>query len=84
MYPSKGADKEKTMTLRHLIHRKAHAPVATVEELQTRIDGLTTERQRLRASSAELGELESNRREIAAAQWQLSYALIQRYLPRAA
>jgi hypothetical protein len=56
----------------------------TVEELQSLIDRLTAERQQLRTVHADRDSLESNRREIAAAQWELSYALIERYHPAAA
>jgi FtsZ-binding cell division protein ZapB len=56
----------------------------TVETLQTRIGELAAQRQTLRAERAERETLERNRLEIARAQWQLSHALIERYLPRAA
>jgi hypothetical protein len=72
-----------TMTLRH-IHPDKGAPAPSVEELQALIGRLTAERQTLRATKADTEVLERNRREIAATQWQLSYALIERYLPQAA
>jgi hypothetical protein len=87
------------MTLRHLIHRSPEAgtpeagipevgiPEAaprSVEELQARIEILTAERQQLRTVQASAEVLERNRCEIAATQWQLSYALIARYHPTAA
>jgi hypothetical protein len=53
----------------------------TVEDLQLGIDVLTAERQRLRERRASAATLERNRLEIARAQWQLSHALIERYLP---
>jgi FtsZ-binding cell division protein ZapB len=55
--------------------------VKSVEELKTHLDRLTAERQQLRTNAAEADVLERNRLEIAQAQWQLSYALIDRYLP---
>ena len=56
----------------------------TVEQLLHEIGGLVAERQRLRRESAARELLETNRREIARLQWDLSHALIQRYLPQAA
>jgi hypothetical protein len=53
----------------------------TVEEIQALIDGLAAARQRLRSDRADDLVLEQNRLEIAGAQWELSRALIQRYLP---
>lgn len=78
-----------TMTLRQLIHpNDGHStrPLErrSVEELQSLIDRLTAERQQLRTAEADREVLEHNRREIASAQWELSYALIERYLPAAA
>ena len=52
-----------------------------VEALQRRLDRLNLERQALRADAAGAEELERNRLEIVAAQWDLSHALIERYLP---
>jgi hypothetical protein len=52
----------------------------TVEELLEQIDGLTTERQRLRDQSVNGSRLERNRVKLARAQWALSHALIERYL----
>lgn len=71
-------------TLRQLLHRKEGHTMRSVEELQSLIDRLTAERQQLRSAHADRDVLEGNRREIAAAQWELSYALIQRYHPAAA
>ena len=45
------------------------------------ISGLTAERQRLREQGVGAGRLERNRVKLARAQWELSYALIERYLP---
>jgi hypothetical protein len=56
----------------------------TVESLNERLCALTLERQELRARDADSIVLERNRVEIARAQWDLSHALIERYLPPAA
>jgi hypothetical protein len=56
----------------------------TVESLSQRISTLTTERQALRMNGATETALERNRVELARAQWELSYALIERYLPNPA
>ena len=53
----------------------------TVEALTDLLGGLTAERQTLRASDAGSVKLERNRVAIARAQWELSYALIERYSP---
>lgn len=45
---------------------------------------LVDERQRLRTNSAPAEELERNRLAIVQCQWELSLALIDRYLPAAA
>jgi hypothetical protein len=55
----------------------------TVESLNERLCALTLERQQLRARDADSVVLERNRVEIARAQWDLSHALIERYLPQA-
>jgi hypothetical protein len=55
----------------------------SVEDLQRRIGVLTAERQRLRDRGASAASLERNRVKIVRAQWQLSHALIDRYLPAA-
>jgi hypothetical protein len=55
----------------------------TVEALLDEISGLTAERQRLREDGADAKRLERNRVKLARAQWKLSYALIERYLPAA-
>ena len=54
----------------------------TVESLNERLCDLTSERQQLRANGADPVALERNRVAIAGAQWELSYALIERYLPQ--
>jgi hypothetical protein len=56
----------------------------TVEVLLEQISRLTAERQRLRDEGADVARLERNRIKLARAQWELSYALIERYLPSAA
>ena len=56
----------------------------TVESLSDQLGALTRERQDLRASDAGSVALEQNRVAIARAQWELSYALIERYLPKPA
>jgi hypothetical protein len=60
--------------------RRAASPRDT-DALLTAISGLVAERQQLRARGATSMRLERNRLRIARAQWELSYALIQRYLP---
>ncbi len=52
-----------------------------VETLQRELSALVAVRQDLRAVLATHEELERNRLEIAQRQWELSYALIERYLP---
>ncbi len=53
----------------------------TVEALTEHLGTLTLQRQTLRASAAGTVALERNRVAIARAQWELSHALIERYLP---
>jgi hypothetical protein len=53
----------------------------SVEALLDEISGLTAERQRLRERGADALRLERNRVKLARAQWELSHALIERYLP---
>ena len=53
----------------------------TVEALLEQISDLTRERQRLRDLSATGARLERNRVKLARKQWELSHALIERYLP---
>jgi hypothetical protein len=55
----------------------------TVEALLEEISTLTSERQRLRERGVEPYKLERNRVKLARAQWELSHALIERYLPAA-
>jgi hypothetical protein len=64
------------------LRRRATAP--TVESLHDRLAVLTCERQELRANGAGSVALERNRVAITRAQWELSYALIERYLPKPA
>jgi hypothetical protein len=56
----------------------------SVEALLLRLETLTRERQDLRQDLAEPRTLEANRLAIVEAQWDLSHALIRRYLPAAA
>ena len=55
-----------------------------LDALSERISALVLERQNLRAARAPAAELERNRRELVHAQWELSYALIDRHLPATA
>ena len=70
-------------SLRPLRFRRRRA-TSTVETLTELLGSLTCERQALRASKAGSTVLEQNRIAIARAQWELSYALIERYLPQPA
>jgi hypothetical protein len=54
-----------------------------VEPLVERLERLTRERQHMREERPDDGALERNRLEIVEAQWELSHALIERYLPAA-
>jgi hypothetical protein len=62
--------------------RRGHSR-PTVEALMEEISGLTAERQRLREQGVNGDRLERNRVKLVRAQWELSYALIERYLPQA-
>ena len=53
----------------------------TVEALLAEISTLTSERQLLRERGVDPRKLERNRVKLARAQWELSHALIERYLP---
>lgn len=55
----------------------------SVEALLDEISGLTAERQVLRERGVDPAKLERNRVKLARAQWELSHALIERYLPAA-
>ena len=55
-----------------------------VETLLQRIGALVAERQQMRREGARADDLETNRAEIARLQWELSHALIAKYLPHAA
>jgi len=59
--------------------RRGHSR-PTVETLMADISSLTAERQRLRDRGADAARLERNRVKLARAQWELSHALIERYL----
>ena len=60
--------------------RRGHSR-PTVEDLLRQIGDLTSERQKLRESGVAGTRLERNRIKLARAQWELSHALIERYLP---
>jgi len=62
--------------------RRGHSR-PSVEALLEQISGLTAERQRLREQDAGVIRLERNRMKLVRAQWELSHALIERYLPAA-
>jgi len=55
-----------------------------IESLEREIASLVEQRQELRASGAEAGELERNRRDIVSRQHRLSEALISIYAPQPA
>jgi hypothetical protein len=77
--------KMSTMVLRPIVpsrFRRGHSR-RTVETLLDQISELTAERQRLREQGVESARLERNRVKLARAQWELSHALIERYLPSA-
>jgi hypothetical protein len=59
--------------------RRGHSR-PTVEALLEQISGLTTERQSLREQGVNGSQLERNRVKLVRTQWELSYALIDRYL----
>ena len=56
----------------------------SVEALLQQLEHLTRQRQDLRVDLAEARDLERNRLAIVEAQWDLSWALIHRYLPAVA
>ena len=60
--------------------RRRHAR-RSVEALLQQITELTVDRQVLRDGGASSSKLERNRIKLARAQWELSHALIERYLP---
>ena len=61
--------------------RRGHSR-PSVEALLDQISELTAERQRLREEGVPSARLERNRVKLARAQWELSHALIERYLPQ--
>ena len=71
-----------TRTLRVSPSRfRRRARRVSVEALLAEIGALTAERQRLREHGAAAFKLERNRVKLARRQWELSHALIERYLP---
>jgi hypothetical protein len=72
------------MTLRQLIStRPVRAERRDPETLVQLHAALVVQRQQLRLGGATLADLEQNRLAIVACQWELSRALIERYLPPA-
>jgi hypothetical protein len=61
-----------------------NSPDPRIETLERDIASLVEERQTLRATGAEAGDLEENRREIVARQHALSETLISIYAPQPA
>jgi hypothetical protein len=59
--------------------RRKHSP-RSVEAIMEEISGLTAERQLLRERGASESRLERNRVRLGRMQWELSHALIDRYL----
>jgi hypothetical protein len=57
------------------------ARTESVETLLSRLDELSRQRQDLHSRDVDAAELEQNRIAIVEAQWALSQALIDRYLP---
>jgi TATA-binding protein-associated factor Taf7 len=70
------------MSTSRLLRFRRRRTSPTVESLSNQLGALTRERQDLRAHEASSVALEQNRVAIARAQWDLSYALIERYLPK--
>lgn len=68
-------------TLRPPAPSRLHPERPTVEELVSSIAELVLARQSLRAAGADELILEQNRRELVAAHWDLSRALIERHCP---
>jgi hypothetical protein len=66
------------------LSRARSARQTDLETLKTQHAELVDERQRLRSDGAPAAELELNRLAIVNCQWELSRALIARYLPPAA
>ena len=81
-FPFKQPIHNAVMTSLRPLHSRRRPVTPTVESLNERLCDLTCERQQLRANGADSVALERNRVAIAGAQWELSYALIERYLPQ--
>jgi hypothetical protein len=64
-----------------VVRTAARPTELSVESIKARIDALSRKRQELRVADAPERELERNRLQIVAAQWELSHALVRRYLP---
>ena len=73
----------RTTALRPVAPFRRRSRRATVESLMREIAELTADRQRLREQAAAPAKLERNRVKLARKQWELSHALIARYLPGA-
>jgi hypothetical protein len=72
-------------TLRRLVSERPRAARRPDPEMLGHLHTtLVSERQQLRREGAAAEELESNRLAIVRCQWELSRALIERYLPAAA
>ncbi len=71
-----------TMPIRTLMRSATRE--LSVEALLQQLEHLTRQRQDLRVDLAEVRDLERNRLAIVEAQWDLSRALIHRYLPAVA
>ena len=65
-------------------HFEINASTASPEGLQRRLAALASERQQLREAGGLTEHLERNRLEIGRCQYELSHALIKRYLRRPA
>lgn len=71
------------MALRPGARSRRARSLPSVEALMEEIASITVERQALRTREAAPATLERNRRKLVRKQWDLSRALIERYLPAA-